>query len=31
MTEVQGWVLVIEVGVIAVAYLFGLVGTRPRP
>lgn len=30
MTETQGWFIVVEVGVIAVAYLLGLVrGTRP--
>lgn len=30
MTESQSWVLIVEVGVIAVAYLVGLV-RRPRP
>ena len=31
MTEVQGWFLIVEVGVIALAYLLGLFrgGTRP--
>ena len=30
MTETQGWFLIVEVGIIAVAYLLGLVrGTRP--
>ena len=31
MNETQAWVLVIEVGVIAVAYLLGLLGVRNRP
>jgi hypothetical protein len=30
MTETQGWVIVIELGVIALSYLLGLVG-RARP
>jgi hypothetical protein len=29
MTTVQGWVLVIEVGIIALAYLVGLFRGRP--
>lgn len=29
MTEAQSWILVVEVGVIAVAYLLGFI--RPRP
>lgn len=31
MNHTQSWVLVIEVGVIAVAYLVGLVGRGPKP
>ena len=29
MTETQGWVLIIEVGVIALSYLLGLVRRSP--
>jgi len=29
MTEAQGWVLVIEVGIIALGALLGLFGRRP--
>lgn len=31
MTEVQGWFLVVEVGVISVAYLLGLFRGTGRP
>jgi hypothetical protein len=29
MTETQGWILVVEVGIIALSYLLGLVRARP--
>ena len=29
MTEVQGWLIVVEVGVIALSYLVGLFRGRP--
>ena len=28
MTEVQGWFIVVEVGIIAVSYLLGLIGVK---
>jgi hypothetical protein len=32
VTHTQAWILVIEVGVIALAYLIGLINnSRPRP
>jgi hypothetical protein len=31
MTHTQAWILVIEVGIIALAYLIGLVNKNPRP
>jgi hypothetical protein len=31
MTETQAWILVIEVAVIALAYLLGLFNGRSRP
>ena len=31
MTETQAWILIIEVGVIALAYLLGLFNARRAP
>ena len=31
MSNTQSWILVIEVGVIALAYLIGLINKSPRP
>lgn len=31
MTEAQAWILLVEVGVISVAYLLSLLGVRGKP